>query len=229
MKRTGASIVIESLCRNQVETVFGYPGGAVLPIYDQLYQNAHRIHHVQCAHEQNAAHAADGYVSAENRAWCLPPAIPAPRIWSRGSPMLIWTAFRWLPSPATPPFHCWAGIVFRKWIPSASPRRSSNTTFQSAMSGNFPAYWIRPLRSPFRGVRVRCWWIFPRASRPTSATSRSSPASRYSTPPPRIRPCPGTGNAHCRKKADDLCWRRTCRHHRLLSAYQNGNPGFCPV
>ena len=53
--------MIEALCRNGADTVFGYPGGAVLPIYDELYQNTHRINHVLCAHEQNAAHAADGY------------------------------------------------------------------------------------------------------------------------------------------------------------------------
>ena len=61
MKRSGASIVIEALCRNGATTVFGYPGGAVLPIYDELYKNAHRLNHVLCAHEQNAAHAADGF------------------------------------------------------------------------------------------------------------------------------------------------------------------------
>ncbi|MBR1952022.1 MAG: biosynthetic-type acetolactate synthase large subunit [Lentisphaeria bacterium] len=61
MKRSGAEIVIESLCRNKVRTVFGYPGGAVLPIYDELYKNADRLNHVLCAHEQNAAHAADGF------------------------------------------------------------------------------------------------------------------------------------------------------------------------
>ena len=61
MKRSGASIVIEALCRNGATTVFGYPGGAVLPIYDELYKNAHRINHILCTHEQNAAHAADGF------------------------------------------------------------------------------------------------------------------------------------------------------------------------
>ena len=61
MKRSGAEIVIESLCRNRVKTVFGYPGGAVLPIYDELYKNSSRLNHVLCAHEQNAAHAADGF------------------------------------------------------------------------------------------------------------------------------------------------------------------------
>ena len=67
MKKTGASIVIESLCRNGAETVFGYPGGAVLPIYDELYKNAHRIDHVLCTHEQHAAHAADGFARVTGR------------------------------------------------------------------------------------------------------------------------------------------------------------------
>ena len=67
MKKSGASIVIEALCRNGADTVFGYPGGAVLPIYDELYKNAHRIDHVLCAHEQNAAHAADGFARVTGR------------------------------------------------------------------------------------------------------------------------------------------------------------------
>ena len=67
MKRSGAQIVIESLCRNKVKTVFGYPGGAVLPIYDELYKNSSRLNHVLCAHEQNAAHAADGFARVTGR------------------------------------------------------------------------------------------------------------------------------------------------------------------
>jgi acetolactate synthase-1/2/3 large subunit len=61
MKRTGAQIIIDQLCAHGVTTVFGYPGGQILPLYDELYRNAHRIHHVITAHEQGAAHAADGY------------------------------------------------------------------------------------------------------------------------------------------------------------------------
>lgn len=61
MKLTGAQILIESLIRHGTEVVFGYPGGAVLDIYDELYKNTHRIKHVITAHEQGAAHAADGY------------------------------------------------------------------------------------------------------------------------------------------------------------------------
>ena len=67
MKRSGASIIIEALCRNRTDVVFGYPGGAVLPIYDELYRNAHRIRHILCAHEQNAAHAADGFARVTGR------------------------------------------------------------------------------------------------------------------------------------------------------------------
>jgi len=67
MKLTGAQILIETLCSLGVGTVFGYPGGAVLDIYDQLYQNSHRIRHVLAAHEQGAAHAADGYARVSGR------------------------------------------------------------------------------------------------------------------------------------------------------------------
>jgi acetolactate synthase-1/2/3 large subunit len=61
MQLTGAQIFIEELVRHGVDTVFGYPGGQVLDIYDELYKNSHRINHVISAHEQGAAHAADGY------------------------------------------------------------------------------------------------------------------------------------------------------------------------
>ena len=67
MKKSGAQIIIEQLCAHGVTTVFGYPGSAVLPLYDALYQNAHRINHVITAHEQGAAHAADGYARASGK------------------------------------------------------------------------------------------------------------------------------------------------------------------
>jgi len=61
MTLNGAEIVIEELVSQGVDTVFGYPGGLVIHIYDALYKNSHRITHVLAAHEQGAAHAADGY------------------------------------------------------------------------------------------------------------------------------------------------------------------------
>ncbi|MCL1832002.1 MAG: biosynthetic-type acetolactate synthase large subunit [Oscillospiraceae bacterium] len=66
-KLSGAQIVIEQLVRHGATTVFGYPGGSVLPIYDALYQNADRIKHIITAHEQGAAHAADGYARVSGK------------------------------------------------------------------------------------------------------------------------------------------------------------------
>ena len=66
MKLKGADILINCLLEQGVETIFGYPGGTVLDIYDALYRNG-RIKHVLTAHEQGAAHAADGYARATGR------------------------------------------------------------------------------------------------------------------------------------------------------------------
>jgi acetolactate synthase-1/2/3 large subunit len=63
--KTGAKLLVESLQREGVETIFGYPGGAVLPIYDELYDAP--IRHILVRHEQAAAHAADGYARASGR------------------------------------------------------------------------------------------------------------------------------------------------------------------
>ena len=60
MKLTGAEIVIECLKEQGVDTVFGYPGGAILNVYDALYQHSDEITHILTSHEQGAAHAADG-------------------------------------------------------------------------------------------------------------------------------------------------------------------------
>ena len=60
-KMTGARIVIETLIEQGITDVFGYPGSQVLDIYDELYKAGDRLHHYLTAHEQGAAHAADGY------------------------------------------------------------------------------------------------------------------------------------------------------------------------
>jgi len=67
MKLNGAAILIECLIEQEVGTVFGFPGGAVLPIYDELYKRSDRINHVLTAHEQHAGHAADGYARASGK------------------------------------------------------------------------------------------------------------------------------------------------------------------
>ena len=67
MLLTGAQIFVEVLIEQGVDTIFGYPGGAVLNIYDELYKSSDRIQNVLTAHEQGAAHAADGYARATGR------------------------------------------------------------------------------------------------------------------------------------------------------------------
>jgi len=59
-KRSGAEVIVEALLKEGVEVIFGYPGGAVIPIYDVLY-GIKEIKHILTRHEQAAAHAADGY------------------------------------------------------------------------------------------------------------------------------------------------------------------------
>lgn len=64
---TGSKIILESLIREGVDTIFGYPGGAVLNIYDELFNYKDKIKHVLVRHEQGAAHAADGYARASGK------------------------------------------------------------------------------------------------------------------------------------------------------------------
>ena len=63
----GSQIFVEVLAEQGVDTIFGYPGGAVLNLYDELYKNSDRIRHILTAHEQGASHAADGYARATGR------------------------------------------------------------------------------------------------------------------------------------------------------------------
>ena len=67
MVKNGSEILIDALVEQGVDTIFGYPGGAVLNIYDALYKNSDRIRHILTAHEQGAAHAADGYARATGK------------------------------------------------------------------------------------------------------------------------------------------------------------------
>lgn len=67
MTLTGAQIVVECLKEQGVDTVFGYPGGTILNVYDALYQHSEEIHHILTSHEQGASHAADGYARATGK------------------------------------------------------------------------------------------------------------------------------------------------------------------
>lgn len=67
MKLTGAQILIQELIYHNADKIFGYPGGSVLNIYDELYRNCDKIEHITSSHEQHAAHAADGYARVSGK------------------------------------------------------------------------------------------------------------------------------------------------------------------
>lgn len=67
MQLSGSEIIIECLKEQGVDTVFGYPGGTILNVYDELYKHSHEIKHILTSHEQGAAHAADGYARATGK------------------------------------------------------------------------------------------------------------------------------------------------------------------
>ena len=67
MQLTGSQIIIECLKEQEVNTVFGYPGGAILNVYDELYKHSDEITHILTSHEQGASHAADGYARATGK------------------------------------------------------------------------------------------------------------------------------------------------------------------
>ncbi len=67
MKLQGAEIVVKSLLEESVDTIFGYPGGAIMPVYDSLYHYLDQVHHVLTRHEQGAIHAAQGYARVSDK------------------------------------------------------------------------------------------------------------------------------------------------------------------
>ncbi len=67
MQLTGSEIIIQCLLEQGVDTVFGYPGGAILNVYDELYKHSDEIRHILTSHEQGASHAADGYARATGK------------------------------------------------------------------------------------------------------------------------------------------------------------------
>ena len=72
---TGAQIVLECLKEQGVDTVFGYPGGAILNIYDELYKQKKDFTHILTSHEQGASHAADGYARSTGKVGIVTPEI----------------------------------------------------------------------------------------------------------------------------------------------------------
>ena len=94
MKLKGSEAIVKVLLEQGVDTVFGYPGGAVIPLYDALYDAP--LKNVLTAHEQGAIHAADGYARASGRTGvCIVTSGPVPQTLLPAWQLLILIPFRW--------------------------------------------------------------------------------------------------------------------------------------
>ena len=118
MQLTGSEIIIKCLEEQGVDTVFGYPGGSILNIYDELYKHQSEIRHILTSHEQGAAHAADGYARATGKVGvCMATSGPgATKPGHRNCHPPIWIPFPWWPLPRMWECRCWEKTAFRKWI-----------------------------------------------------------------------------------------------------------------
>ena len=127
MKLNGSQIVVECLKEQGVDTVFGYPGGAILNVYDELYKHP-EIRHVLTSHEQGASHAADGYARSTGKVGvCMATSGPGATNLVTVSQLRIWIPFRSWQSLAMLGYHSSEKTVFRKLILLASQHRLQNT------------------------------------------------------------------------------------------------------
>ena len=188
---TGAEIVIQALRDNGVEHIFGYPGGAVLPIYDELFQQDD-ITHVLVRHEQGAGHAAEGYARSTGKAG-----------------VMLVTSGPGATNAVTPlqdalmdsiPLVCISGQVPTSLIGSDAFQECDTVGItRPCTKHNWLVKDVNDLaRIIHEAFHIRSWSISPRTS-----SSRAAPTPRRSRrrAPPTPRPCRAT-------------WRRSARRWR---------------
>ena len=163
MQLNGSQIFVEVLCEQGVDTLFGYPGGAVLNLYDELYKNSDRITHVLTAHEQGAAHAADGYARATGRTGVvLATSGPGATNLVTG----IATAYMdSVPMVAFTGNVATAGLGkdgFQEAYIEGITMPITSTTSRCAGWKSWPIPCALPSVLHRAGAKARCWWISPR-------------------------------------------------------------------
>src|SRR2546428_5600779 len=150
----GARILCEALLREGVDTIFGYPGGAVLPIYDELAKMRDHLRHILARHEQGAVHMAEGYAKATGKVGVVlvtsgPGATNAvtgiANAYMDSTPLVVFTG--------QVPRKLIGSDAFQESIPSASRCPARNTTTWRAMHATWPKSSKRPSTSPALGVR----------------------------------------------------------------------------
>ena len=186
MKLSGADIIWSCLREHGVDTVFGYPGGAILPAYDRLLD--HPIRHVLVRHEQSATHMADGYARASGRVGvAVATSGPgATNLVTGIATAMMDSIRRSCASPDRCRRRCSVRMRSRRPTSPASRCRSPSTTIWC--SGRPTSRRCSATRSvsPPRAAWDRCWWTSPRTR------SRSRPSGRASAEPvgPRVRRAP---------------------------------------
>ena len=164
MQLNGSEIVVECLKEQGVDTVFGYPGGSILNIYDALYKHSDEIRHILTSHEQGAAHAADGYARATGKVGvCMATSGPGATNLVTGIataymdsvPMVAITANVTLPMLGKDSFQevDIAGVT----MPITKHGYIVKNVEELADTLRRAIY-----RLPEAAVRDRCWWISPR-------------------------------------------------------------------
>ena len=159
MQMTGAKILLECLLEQEVDTVFGYPGGTILNVYDELYNYEGKIKHILTAHEQGASHAADGYARSTGKVGvCFATSGPGCTNLTTG----IATAYMdsspivFITCNVTENLH-WQGF-----LPGGGHHRHHDADHQMQLSGAFGGQRSggrrcgRPLPSPAAAGPVRC-------------------------------------------------------------------------
>ena len=177
MQINGAQVLIEVFKEHGVDTVFGYPGGAVLDIYDELYKASDVIRHVITCHEQGAAHAADGYARATGRTGVVI-ATSGPG----ATNLVTGIANAYLDSV---PMVAITGNVACALIGRDSFQEVDITGITMPITKcNFLVRSVEDLADVVR--EAPCWWISPRMC------SAASVSMNTASPPPRTAagPCP---------------------------------------
>ena len=127
MQLTGSQVIIECLKEQGVDTVFGYPGGAILNVYDELYKHP-EIRHVLTSHEQGASHAADGYARSTGKVGvCMATSGPGATNLVTGIATAYMDSIPIVAITAMLGYHSSEKTVFRKLILLASQHRLQNT------------------------------------------------------------------------------------------------------
>ena len=182
MKLTGAQILMEVLKEEGVNTIFGFPGGAIIDIYDGLARTD--IRHYLVRHEQGAVHAADGYARANGKVGvCLVTSGPGATNTVTGIASAYMDSIPVVVISGQVPTHLIGNDAFQEVdiVGITRPCTKHNYLVQPQWK-HWPGSSRRPFTSPDPAARDRCWWTFPRMcsrQRPISSRRRKVKLKSY--------------------------------------------------